>query len=114
MAVTVKSASSKDELYRKATDSTDYQSLIDRAVSDGDYRSAAQYEQQRNSKIDAMDALGLNPNGYSKSNQYSSKKTHRCYVSVRENLFFNFSANIRIRVLQCFRDCRGLCMASRC
>ncbi len=60
-----------DALYQTASDSTDYQALIDRAVSAGDYRSAAQYEQKRNAKIDAMDALGLNPNQYSKTSLYT-------------------------------------------
>ena len=61
----------RELLYQNATDSTDYQALIDRSVAAGDYRAAAQYEQKRNVKIDAMDALDLNPNGYTKSNLYS-------------------------------------------
>ena len=43
----------------------DYQSKINEAVSNGDYESAAQYEQSRNEKIDAE---GL---GYQKTNLYS-------------------------------------------
>lgn len=68
MAYSVKS----DNLRRTATDSTDYQALMDRAASAGDYRTAAQYEQKRNTKIDAMDALDLNPNGYTKSSLYAN------------------------------------------
>lgn len=72
MAYTVKNAKQDEALRRTATDSTDWQALIDRAVSAGDYRSAAQYEQKRNAKIDAMDALDLNPNGYGKTDLYSA------------------------------------------
>lgn len=68
MAYSVKN----DKLRRTATDSTDYQALMDRAASAGDYRTAAQYEQKRNAKIDAMDALDLNPNGYTKSSRYAN------------------------------------------
>lgn len=45
---------------------TDYQALINEAVSKGDYQSAAQYEQLRNQKIDA--GYG---NGNDKTNNYS-------------------------------------------
>lgn len=43
----------------------DYQSKIDEAVANGDYKSAAQYEQSRNEKIDGE---GLN---YAKTQKYS-------------------------------------------
>ena len=43
----------------------DYQSKIDDAVVNGDYKSAAKYEQSRNEKIDSE---GLN---YEKTNRYS-------------------------------------------
>ena len=45
---------------------TDYQKLIDEAASRGDYAAAAQYEQQRNNKIDA--GYG---GDYQKTNNYS-------------------------------------------
>ena len=45
---------------------TDYQALINEAVSKGDYQSAAQYEQLRNQKIDAGYGSGNN-----KTNNYS-------------------------------------------
>ena len=43
----------------------DYQSKINDAVANGDYKSAAKYEQSRNEKIDSE---GLN---YEKTNRYS-------------------------------------------
>lgn len=61
-----------DALYRTATDSNDYKKLMQDAADAGDLYGAAQYEQTRNDKIDAMDQLGLNPNAYTKSNQYSA------------------------------------------
>lgn len=61
-----------DALYRTATDSNDYKKLMQDAADAGDLYGAAQYEQKRNAKIDAMDQLGLNPNAYTKSNQYSA------------------------------------------
>ena len=44
---------------------TDYQAKINEAVSNGDYESAAKYEQSRNEKIDSE---GLN---YQKTNNYA-------------------------------------------
>ena len=61
-----------DALYRTATDGNDYKKLMQDAADAGDLYGAAQYEQKRNAKIDAMDQLGLNPNAYTKSNQYSA------------------------------------------
>lgn len=52
------------------TDNTDYSALIKKAVEDGDFVSAARYEQKRNEKIDGLNALGLNPNGYKKTYDY--------------------------------------------
>lgn len=51
---------------QKFNANTDYQALINQAVSNGDYKSAAQYEQLRNQKIDA--GYG---NGYDKTYNYS-------------------------------------------
>ena len=51
---------------------TDYQAKIIDAVSRGDYTSAAQYEQQRNAKIDSLNASGTNKYGATTTNKYSS------------------------------------------
>lgn len=51
---------------------TDYQKLINDAVSKGDYSSAAKYEQQRNEKIKDLDATGTNKYGATATNNYSS------------------------------------------
>lgn len=51
--------------------STDYQALINQAVAGGNYYQAAVYEQQRNNKINQMNASGNNPNGYTTTNLYS-------------------------------------------
>jgi hypothetical protein len=51
-------------------DSTDYSALINKAVAVGDYKAAAQYEQKRNEKIDAMIAAGMT--GYEKTYKYAS------------------------------------------
>lgn len=50
----------------------DYQARINQAVANGDYASAAQYEQQRNAKISQMNAAGTNTAGYTPTNLYSS------------------------------------------
>ena len=50
---------------------TDYQALINQAVSAGDYGQAAIYEQQRNSKISEMNSAGTNTNTYQMTNLYS-------------------------------------------
>lgn len=50
---------------------TDYQALIDAAVKKGDYKSAAQYEQQRNEKITALNATGGNKYNATTTNNYS-------------------------------------------
>lgn len=50
---------------------TDYQALINAAVAKGDYTSAAQYEQQRNNKINSMNAAGTNTAGYGTTNNYA-------------------------------------------
>lgn len=42
----------------------DYQELINKAVEQGDYRAAAQYEQSRNEKIGALNAAGGGTNQY--------------------------------------------------
>lgn len=49
----------------------DYQALIDQAVQNRDYISAAQYEQQRNEKIADMNAAGTNVYGATQTNNYS-------------------------------------------
>lgn len=50
---------------------TDYQALINAAVAKGDYTSAAQYEVQRNNKVNSMNAAGTNTNGYTTTNNYA-------------------------------------------
>lgn len=49
---------------------TDYKKLMDEAAARGDYKAAAQYEQQRNAKINALDASGSNKWGATTSNDY--------------------------------------------
>ena len=49
----------------------DYQALINDAVKNKDYGSAARYEQQRNAKITDMDAAGTNKWGATVTNDYS-------------------------------------------
>ena len=51
-------------------DNTDYSVLINKAVASGDYKAAAEYEQKRNVKIDAMIAAGMT--GYEKTYRYAS------------------------------------------
>lgn len=48
----------------------DYQALINEAVGKGDYRSAAQYEQQRNAKINDLNAAGTNVYNATTTNKY--------------------------------------------
>lgn len=52
----------------------DYQALINEAIAAGDYRSAAQYEQSRNEKINALNAAngGTNKYGATATNNYSN------------------------------------------
>lgn len=50
---------------------TDYQSLIDKAVANGDYAAAAKYEQQRNEKIADLNASGANTYGAAATSNYS-------------------------------------------
>ena len=50
---------------------TDYQALIDQAVASGDMASAALYEQQRNTKINDLNAAGTNSYGATATNNYS-------------------------------------------
>ncbi len=50
----------------------DYQDLINKAVANGDYASAAAYEQQRNAKIADMNAAGTNSSNYKQTNLYSN------------------------------------------
>lgn len=57
------------------TDKTDYSALIQQAVTNGDYVSAAKYEQKRNEKIDTLNATGQNPNGYKKTYDYQKYLT---------------------------------------
>lgn len=54
---------------------TDYQALINAAVKAGELAAAAQYEQQRNAKIDAMNKAGTNTEGYKKSYTYINGKS---------------------------------------
>ena len=48
-----------------------YSKLIQEAVASGDYRTAAQLEVERNYKVDDMNALGTNTNGYTTTNDYA-------------------------------------------
>lgn len=48
-----------------------YSKLIQEAVASGDYRTAAQLEVERNYKVDDMNALGTNTNGYTTTNNYA-------------------------------------------
>ncbi len=50
---------------------TDYQAKINDAVSKGDYTSAAKYEQQRNEKINDLNASGTNIYNATTTNNYS-------------------------------------------
>lgn len=49
----------------------DYQAMINEAADAGDYRSAALYEQQRNQKIDDLNAAKTNYKNHQKTNNYS-------------------------------------------
>ena len=49
----------------------DYQALIDQAVKQGDYQSAAKYEQARNEKIADLDKTGTNTYGATTTNRFS-------------------------------------------
>ena len=49
----------------------DYQALIDQAVKQGDYQSAAKYEQARNEKIADLDKTGANTYGATTTNRFS-------------------------------------------
>lgn len=49
---------------------TDYQALINKAVAKGDYKAAAQYEQQRNEKIAGLNATGTNKYNATTTNNY--------------------------------------------
>ena len=55
---------------------TDYQALIDDAVSKGDYRSASEYEKQRNEKIDAENLPYEKTNNYAGRTQGVDDKTY--------------------------------------
>ena len=56
-----------------AASNVDYSVLIKKAVAAGDYKAAAEYEQKRNEKIDAMIAAGKT--GYEKTYNYVSYLT---------------------------------------
>ena len=49
----------------------DYQDLINKAVAQGDYKAAAQYERVRNEKIADLDKTGTNKYGATATNNYS-------------------------------------------
>lgn len=59
----------------ECTDKTDYSALMKQAVEDGDFVAAAKYEQKRNEKIDTLNSLGQNPNGYKKTFDYQKYLT---------------------------------------
>jgi len=50
---------------------TNYQALIDQSVKAGNYGQAALYEQQRNAKINGMNAAGTNTTNQQLTNNYS-------------------------------------------
>lgn len=54
---------------------TDYQKLIDEAVANKNFSAAAQYEAQRNQKINDMNAAGTNTGGYQTTDLYSKYLT---------------------------------------
>lgn len=67
---------------------TDYQALINDAVSRGDYMSAAKYEQQRNAKINAGYGNGYNTTNYytgylNGSNYYGNNSSSNPYSGNR-------------------------------
>ena len=67
---------------------TDYQALINDAVSKGDYMSAAKYEQQRNAKINAGYGNGYNTTNYytgylNGSNYYGNNSSSNPYSGNR-------------------------------
>ena len=49
---------------------TDYQAKINDAVSRGDYNAAAQFEAQRNAKINYLNSVGQNTGGHTTSTNY--------------------------------------------
>ena len=49
----------------------DYQEVINTAVAKGDYKAAAAAEASRNEKINAINAAGTNPQGYTATNLYA-------------------------------------------
>ena len=51
---------------------TDYQAIINQAVAQGDYVTAAKAEQSRNEKINDLNASGTNTYGATATNNYSS------------------------------------------
>ena len=61
---------------KSSIDNTDYSVLINKAVASGDYKAAAEYEQKRNEKIDAMIAAGMT--GYEKTYKYSNLYSSSC------------------------------------
>lgn len=73
---TVTTNSSYNGNYLTVNTGTDYNKLIQNAVSVGDYKSAALYEAQRNAKIDYMAANGYNTSGVGKTNRYIGEYTN--------------------------------------
>lgn len=55
---------------KKYDENLDYSLLMKQAADAGDYKSAAMYEQQRNAKINDMNAAGTNVYGATVSNDY--------------------------------------------
>lgn len=60
----------------------DYQDLINKAVAQGDYKSAAQYERVRNEKIADLDKTGTNTYGATATNKYSQYLNNNAFDNV--------------------------------
>lgn len=60
----------------------DYQDLINKAVAQGDYKSAAQYERVRNEKIADLDKNGTNTYGATATNKYSQYLNNNAFDNV--------------------------------
>lgn len=55
---------------------TDYQSRINKALAEGDYYTAAQNEALRNAKINYLNSVNDNPNGYKITNNFIRSDTN--------------------------------------
>lgn len=65
---------------------TDFMKLMQEAAGRGDYKAAAQYEQQRNNKINSMNSSGTNVGGYTPTNQYTGWLDNTDYGTIGRQL----------------------------